>query len=253
MKNNPITGAGYLIEGLRLLNRPGIRPFVWMPLLVNILVFSLLVWTGVHEFERLLSWLLPESSWLSYLRWLVWPLFAASAVLLIFYTFTVIANLIAAPFNGLLAEKVEQSLGGETPTGEGSIRALLKDLLPSIASELRKLSYFLLRAVPLLILFLIPGINLVAPVLWLLFNAWYMALEYADFPMANHGLKFSAQHARMKKIRLTALGFGGALTLLMLVPILNFVAMPAAVAGATALWYRGLRSSPSPGDGPSAA
>ena len=42
----------------------------------------------------------------------------------------------------------------------------------------------------------------------------------------------------MKRIRLTALGFGGGVTLLMLVPFVNFVAMPVAVAGATALWCR---------------
>ena len=250
MKNNPTTGAGYLIQGLRLLNAPGIRPFVWVPLLINILVFSLLVWLGIHQFERLLDWLLPESSWLSYLRWLVWPLFAVSAVLVVFYTFTVIANLIAAPFNGLLAEKVEGYLSGAAPASGGDWKALVKDILPSIASELRKLSYFLLRAIPLLILFLIPGVNLVAPVLWLLFNAWYMALEYADFPMGNHGLKFGDQHTRMKKIRLTGLGFGGALTLLMLVPVLNFFAMPAAVAGATALWYRELRPETDPSAAP---
>lgn len=244
MKNNPTTGAGYLIQGLRLLNEPGIRPFVWVPLLINILVFSLLIWLGLDQFERLLDWLLPKSSWLSYLRWLAWPLFAVSLILVIFYTFTVIANLIAAPFNGLLAEKVERHLGGHAPGGEGDWKALVKDILPSIASELRKLSYFLLRAIPLLILFVIPGLNLVAPVLWILFNAWYMALEYVDFPMGNHGLKFAEQHARMKKIRLTGLSFGGALTLLMLVPVLNFFAMPAAVAGATVLWHRKLSPPP---------
>ena len=84
-------------------------------------------------------------------------------------------------------------------------------------------------------------VNLAAPVLWFLFNAWYMALEYGDFPMANHGLKFTDQLPRMRRIRFTAIGFGSALTVLMLVPVLNFVAMPAAVAGATALWVKELK------------
>jgi len=35
---------------------------------------------------------------------------------------------------------------------------------------------------------------------------------------------------------MTAFGFGGGLTLMMMVPVLNFVAMPAAVVGATRLW-----------------
>jgi CysZ protein len=109
--------------------------------------------------------------------------------------------------------------------------------------ELRKFGHFLLRALPLLGLFLIPGVNLLAPWLWLLFNAWYIALEYTAYPMDNHGLPFAEQQARMRKARLTALGFGGAITLLMLIPGVNFLAMPAAVAGATALWRAELQGA----------
>ena len=230
MQNNPAAGVGHLLQGLRLLNQPGLRRFVLIPLLVNIVIFSLLIWFGVGQFEVLLDWLLPEDRWWSFLSWLLWPLFAIALVLVVFFSFTVLANLIAAPFNGLLAEKVETDW-----------KALVADIIPSILVELRKLSYFLLRAIPLLILFLIPGVNLAAPVLWFLFNAWYMALEYGDFPMANHGLKFTDQLPRMRKIRFTAIGFGSGLTLLMLVPVLNFLAMPAAVAGATALWVKELK------------
>ncbi len=85
------------------------------------------------------------------------------------------------------------------------------------------MSYFLLRAIPLLILFLIPGLNIAAPFLWLAFSAWFLALEYGDYPMANHGLLFKEQHRRLQQARFTALTFGGGLTLLMMVPILNFV------------------------------
>ncbi len=33
-----------------------------------------------------------------------------------------------------------------------------------------------------------------------------------------------------------AMGFGGAVMLAVMIPVLNMVAMPAAVAGATAMW-----------------
>ncbi len=110
------------------------------------------------------------------------------------------------------------------------------DWVQALKSEARKISYFLLRAVPLLLLFLIPGINIVAPFLWLAFSAWFLTLEYADYPMSNHGYSFNWQLQRMKRRRMTALGFGGGLTLLMMIPLLNFLAMPAAVIGATRLW-----------------
>jgi CysZ protein len=237
MSNNPLSGAGYLLRGLSLISKPGLRPFVLIPLLINIVIFSLLIWLGIDQFEGLMDRFLPsDKSWLSWLRWLLWPLFAIALMLIVFYTFTVIANLIAAPFNGLLAEKVELYLGGQLTEQPGGMKQMAKDILPSLFSELRKMGYFLLRAIPLLLLFLIPGINIAAPFLWLLFSAWFLALEYGDFPMANHGLLFKDQHQRLKQARVTALTFGGGLTLLMMVPLLNFVAMPAAVAGATVFW-----------------
>lgn len=242
MKNNPLAGFHHAVSGLRLIFRPGLRRFVIIPMLINILVFSLLVSGGIELFSDLMDRLLPADSWLTHLSWLLWPLFALTAVLVVFYTFTAIANLLAAPFNGLLSEKVEMALTGKAIDQGSDWRQLLREFLPSILSELRKLLYFVLRAVPLLLLFLIPGINIAAPFLWLAFNAWYLALEYGDYPMGNHGILFKEQHTRLKRLRLNALGFGAGLLVLMAIPGLNFLAMPAGVAGATVLWRKELAS-----------
>ncbi len=236
--NSFLGGAAYATRGLRLILSPGLRRFVWVPLGVNVLVFSLLIWLGVSQFEALLDWLLPTTSWLAYLRWLVWPLFVVALVLVVFYSFTLIANLMAAPFNSLLAERVEFLLTGQIPGG--AFDSLWRQILPSLASELRKATYMLLRALPLLLLFLIPGVNLLAPFLWLLLGAWFLAIEYADYPMGNHAMHFDEQHRRLKAARPAALGFGLGVSLLMVVPGLSFLAMPAAVAGATAWWCEGL-------------
>ncbi len=243
MSNNPFTGIGYALTGLKLIFKPGVRRFVIIPVLVNIIVFSALIWGGGILFDDLMLRLLPEDSWLSHLSWILWPLFAITGVLVVFFTFTAVANLIAAPFNGLLAEKVEFLLTGKALSDTSGWVQVIRDIVPSIMSELRKLLYFLLRAALLLILFLIPGINVVAPFLWLAFNAWYLALEYMDFPMGNHNIRFKEQHRRLRKIRFNALGFGAGITLLMAVPGINFLAMPTAVAGATALWHKELNKS----------
>ncbi len=241
MSDNPLTGASYLVRGFRLIMRPGLRRFVLIPLLVNTVIFSLLAWLGISQFQELIDWLLPEESWFAFLRWLLWPLFVLTMLLVIVYSFTVLANLIAAPFNSLLAEQVELMLSGLKP--QQASGSLMKNLIPTLRSEFGKLGYFLIRALPLLILFAIPGINIIAPFLWLLFNAWFLALEYADYPMANNNLEFEAQLARLKASRLTSLGFGTGTTLLTMVPVLNFLAMPAAVAGATLYWHEQLKAA----------
>ncbi|AKH19675.1 sulfate transporter CysZ [Sedimenticola thiotaurini] len=232
--SNPINGITHLVKGLQMLMLPGLRRYLLAPIGINIVVFVVIGWIGYSQFEGLLNTFLPESSWLSFLRWLLWPLFALSILLITFYTFTTVANLIAAPFNSQLSAKVEEMLTGKKPPENR--QSITQLILPTVRSELRKLVYFLLRAIPLLILFIIPGINLLAPFLWLLFSAWFLAIEYGDYPMGNHGLEFKEQHDRLKQTRLAALTFGGGVTLLMMVPILNFAAMPAAVIGATRLW-----------------
>ncbi len=234
MRNNPLYGATQVLTGLRLLLRPGLKRYLVLPLLINVLVFGAIGWAGYALFGQALERFLPESSWLYYFRWILWPLFALSFLMIVFYTFTVVANLLAAPFNSRLSARVEELLTGQAPPeGGGGIAA---EIVPAITMELRKLLYFLLRAIPLLVLFLIPVVNLAAPFLWFAFSAWFLTVQYMDYPMGNHGLRFREQFAELRKARLTALGFGAALTLLMMVPLLNFTAMPAAVAGATALW-----------------
>jgi len=230
------SGMHYLLEGLRLIRQPGLRRYVAVPLLVSIVFFSAAIFGLGYWLEALLDLLLGYlPSWLDWLRYLLWPVFAILGVLIIFYSFSLVTNFIAAPFNGMLAEAVEQHLTGQ-PIDTGGWQALVKDIVPSLLSELRKLLYFLLRALPLGLLFLIPVVNIAAPFLWALFSAWMLAIEYLDYPMANHLLHFSEQRRRLRQRRLLSLGFGGSSLLLTMIPLLNFLAMPASVAGATAMW-----------------
>jgi CysZ protein len=240
-----VKGFNYFREGLRLMRQPGLRRYVAMPLLISCVLFSAAIVAGIHWLEVLLDWLLGYlPAWLDWLRYLLWPLFALTGLLVVFYSFSVLTNLIAAPFNGLLAEAVERHLTGQSLEDTGGWKALLRDIVPSLLSELRKLLYFILRAIPLGILFLIPGINLAAPFLWLLFSAWMLAVEYIDYPMANHLLHFPEQKRRLRRRRLLSWGFGGGSLLLTLIPVLNFLAMPASVAGATAMWVGEFRDAP---------
>ncbi len=231
------TGAGYLVEGFRLLRLPVLRRFVLLPLLVNLVLFAALLtlaYGWVSDGANYLVGGLPD--WLHWLSYLVVPVFAVVSLVVIFYGFSLLANLIAAPFNGWLAEAVEAHLTGQAPAGDW--KQLLRDLLPSLLSELRKLVYFALRAVPILLLLLVPVVNVAASVLWLVFSAWMMTVQYIDYPMANHRLFFREQRARLRRRPLLAWSFGATVMLATLVPVLNFVVMPAAVAGATALWVR---------------
>lgn len=242
MAVHPISGAGFLVQGMRLINQRGLRRFVLVPLFINILVFSAAIWYGVDRFELFLDWMQTKiPSWLQWLDWILWPLFILALTILVFYGFTLVANLLASPFNSLLAEKVELHLTGRPLSEGGGWRKAMIELIPTLFDEVKKLLFALLWAIPFLILFLIPGINLAAPVLWFLYTAWMLALEYSDYPMGNQGLKFREIRTRLRARRVLALSFGAATAGLTMVPVVNFIVMPSAVAGATAMWVRELR------------
>lgn len=236
-------GIGHMLAGLGIILQPRLRRFVLIPLLVNVILFALLISLMGYWFGALMEYLLGFlPGWLDWLRYILWPVFAVTALILVFYSFALVANLVAAPFNGLLAEAVEKHLTGESLEGVGDWRSALKDLWPSIRSEIVKLVYFLVRALPLLVLLIIPGINVLAAFAWAVFSSWMLAMEYMDYPMANHRLLFPEQRLRLKQRRMLSLGFGATATVLTLVPVLNFIAMPAAVAGATSAWVKEFRT-----------
>ncbi len=241
MKGNLFTGAGYFTKGLALIWKPGIRPFTLWPILITLVVFVVLAYAGIGYFELMMERFLPSGNswWASGLRYLLWPLLAVSFLLVWYFTFTIIANLIGAPFNGFLAERVEAHLKGEAyePFNTGNF---IKEFLPALMNELGKITYFILWAIPLLILFIIPVLNLAAPFFWIYFIAWILSLEYADYPMDNHGIRFKQVRASLRQRRLTSMGFGGMATLCSFVPLLNLLVMPAAVSGATLYWVKEL-------------
>ena len=237
------SGIKFFFAGFKLIFSPGVKRFVVIPLLINISIFALGFWLGINWFDQFLEKILP--SWLAWAEFILWPLFALSYFLVVFYLFALLANIIAAPFNGLLAEKVElYLLGNNSKSPDSDFKKLLRELPRSIGSEISKLFYFLLRSLPLLILFLIPGINLLAPLLWFLFSAWMLSLEYLDYPLGNHNILFKQTRELVKSERSKCLSFGGLVSLFTMIPIVNFIAMPVAVAGATKFYVDTLKNIP---------
>lgn len=232
-RNNPLSGIHYLWRGLILLKNPSLRRFVIAPLAINItlfLVFGYFAFQWMSGFVEHAVARLPE--WMHWMQGLLEIVLFLGLVLLSFFTFTMVANLIAAPFNGPLADAVlSHSFTGEYNTL--AWHDSLKELPVTFKAEWQKIAYSISRSLPFLILFWIPGINLIASFLWLLFGIWILALQYLDYPFANKRIYFSEQRQLATQKRWLVLGFGGAVMLATMIPVLNFIIIPAAVIGAS--------------------
>lgn len=231
-------GPRYLLRGFRLIGHPQLRRYFLWPLCINIIVFTGLIWLAANQYETLIDWLLPAAHgwWTELTRKLLWLMFALTVGVLLFFGFSLVANVVAAPFNGLLAERVEQLLGATKVQGIDHSTGWWRTVWHTVANELKKLRYFLVVVVIVFALTFVPVINLAAPLLWGLVGSWLLALEYLAYPMENHAFSFIEVRQAAREKRLLTLGFGIATMVATLIPLINLVVMPASVAGATAMW-----------------
>ncbi len=229
-KQNPVLAVQCLVKGFKWLLRKELRKYFLLPLLINIILYALAFFLGYYYLTDVINQMIP--GWLSWLEWILWPLFFISFLVTGFFTFTMLANLIASPFYSRLSVRTEELLSGRKT--EVKEQPVIKIML----AELNRIVYLLTRMLPLLILSVIPVVNLVAPFLWALFSAWGSALEYMAYPLENKGLLFAEQRDYLKKSRLAALSFGGITLLGLTTPILNLLTAPAAVIGATIYIYQ---------------
>ncbi|MBD3649490.1 MAG: sulfate transporter CysZ [Pseudomonadales bacterium] len=235
-----MNGIDCVFEGLRLIRQPGLRRYVVIPLVLNVCIFIAVIVWGFLQFDAWVTAMMESlPDWLSFLSWLMWPLAVLVALLFLFYGFTVIANIIAAPFNSVLSTRVEERLAGKAE--DVPEIAWFKVFPRAIAREFSKLFYILPRFLGLLLLMFIPVLQVAAPFLLLLFSAWMMAVEYTDYAADNNGLEFKPFRQRLQAVRLQALMFGLLIYGLMAIPLINLVIMPAAVAGGTKFWVEHLR------------
>lgn len=245
-KNTIFSGLHYLSRGASLLTKKGMKRFVLIPFATNCIVFIILTLSLISHFTSLQEWfagLFPAWPWISYLVAFLTGLFIFFVLLIYGYSFTVLTNIIAAPFYGRLAEKLETMICGESVPAE-SISSMI---IRTLRREMVKLFYFITRGFLLLIgLFLlsfIPLLNLFVPLIALLWGTWVMTLQYVDYPADNHQMPFVTLRQRLKQQRFSSIGFGGVIMVASMIPVVNIFIMPIAVAGGTLLWINELRQN----------
>ncbi len=233
-------GASCFVRGLSLMWDRKVLPYAVAPIGISMVLFGVLIWLVTGYFGDLVDYLqshLPD--WLQWAEWLLWIFFAATGAAIVFFTFVIVVSIVASPFNSMLADAVEKRMTGQgapsTPLGKTILR-----MPTDLFGELKKLVYSLALAIPFLVLFIIPGINLAAPVLWFLFCAWSSAFAFTDYSMSNHGMRLAEIRRTLRARLLLTLGFGSVAFLACMIPFLNILAVPAAVCGGAVLWVEEL-------------
>ena len=227
-----LLGFSYPWRGFRTLCQPRFRRLAAWPIAINIALFSAAVYYLAAAFSQWMGNFFPW--WLEWLEWLLWPVFALMVLVTLAFGFARFANLIAVPFNARLCQALMQARP-EDPLTLAAQRQSWRNNLRILRHEAAKLGAWLLWFAPLLLLTFIPVIGQLAQLVLTYLAVYWCALEYIDYPLSEAGVPLGALRIRLSEQRLLMLGFGTGQMLLMLVPLLNLVAIPAGVAAATRL------------------
>ena len=265
-----IRGCRFPFRGVAFLARHRTL-WTWaaLPAAVNIGVFAATLGVFLYFFGTLYSlttgWMYPAApdfwlawAWVVPLRVFAWSIgvvLLLAALLILYGAFLALGLVIAAPFLALLSQRVEGLVMGKQGPEATSWKAALATVFESMMDEFRKIAFFagvqfLLWVLGLVFPFLAPITVTVA----MLFTLVFLPLEYAGFAMDSRHLRFAQRRALVWRHRWLMLGFGASASLSLLLPLLNFVCMPALVVGGTLmLLHLDAPAEPAPPDSPPVA
>ena len=202
-------------------------------------VFAFYLFTQYADDLLGILWHLESGESSRYVGWLYWAYIHLVKVLLyivilvvMFYTFIVLANILASPVYDYLVSRYQRTYYPDAHAA----RAIspVKGILFVMKEEVKKAA--LMLVIPLLLL-LIPVIG---PLLGFVVAALFIAWDYVDFSLSRDYPLLKDRIKALWRHKAFFLGFGCPL----LIPLLGLVILPFAILGATRLYFDRMREAP---------
>jgi CysZ protein len=252
-----IKGIGYLPLALGFIwQHRSLWKYILIPVLISVVVFAATFAVSFSYTNALINhWLTPapevtapagfwakvwhglKAVFAPILKFFAKILAGAILILLVsLLSFLVVGSTLMGPFTDLLSEKTEILRQGRPVDSELSFKEILSDLKRVLIEELKKSGFFLGCSLIFVILGFIPVITVVTALASTIFTIFFVSLAYVDLPMERRRYLFKQKLNLFLENKFAMFGFGCGLTLLLMVPVLNFFVPPLAAVGATLLF-----------------
>jgi CysZ protein len=170
------------------------------------------------------------------LRWLLDVVAGIMITLLGLIAVFLLSSIIAAPFNDALSEAVEDILTSRH-AAPFSFRRMVADVVRTIRLELLKVVVYVAVIGPMFVVsFLIPGVGQIVSLAAFALTAVYLGVDYIDWPAARRDWSVRDRVDFVRRELPAVAGFGTGVWVLLFIPLVNLLFMPAAVAGGTMLF-----------------
>lgn len=146
-------------------------------------------------------------------------------------TFSVVASIIASPFNDLLAEATEPWCVPRLPpvsetSWQDKLRLIGIDVTKSLAATVALILAVVTSWIPI-----VNAVSFAAAML-------LMTFQFISYPQTRRGVRLRQGVAFLWRHLFACVGFGASLTFLFALPVISSVALPLAVVGGTLLVAR---------------
>ncbi|MEZ4743802.1 MAG: EI24 domain-containing protein [Bdellovibrionota bacterium] len=218
----------YLSGASWLKNHPKYLLLVFIPMVLG-LIALISAWTFFIQYDDvILNWALftkPESWWGVGLYYLMKTLVYISFILLGFASSILVMNILASPIYEYISMVVEADLTHKKAPELSFIHSL-----KLMGEEFKKVAFILFLSI---ILLLIPGVNIISTII----TAFLISWDFYDYSLLRRGWSFKDRLSFVKKDFWAVTGLG----LWLLIPLIQFILMPLAIAGGTMLSVKALQ------------
>ena len=231
----------YLLKGMRFIGQhKSLLKYSIIQVGITCLNFILSLYFVITNGKMIFDEKIGGAAWLAgewYLNVLYFVLiipFFLILLVLSFYLILLISQIIIAPFNAAMSEKVEELYTGRKYKDPlPFFRAVWRD----IRNEIIKVLIFLAIFVVQLPLLLIPGIGAVLFSITLVLSSMFtLTFDLLDYPMERDNLKVAKRFAIIRKNPGICFGYGGIVYLIFLVPLVNILIWPVLITSGTLLY-----------------
>ena len=148
--------------------------------------------------------------------------------------FLLIATIVASIFNDILSEQTEIVYIGTKTTTHIPIKRIPRTFLFIIGVEFKKIGFYFIVQLILLLFNVIPVIGqIIYAALGGIFTIYFLGFEYVDYSLSRRLMSFKQKWELCLLYKWRVFGYGMAVSIFLLVPLLNVIVMSTAVIGAT--------------------
>ena len=227
-----------VFSSLSLVKQHRLYAYFIIPFFLNIIILSSIFYLSFHTLKPLIYDLITGSGFIfDALRTIITPLLIIIQVIITIFIYSIVGNIITAPFNDFLSRKIEIKIFGENFDEKFSFKTLITDIL-RVAGNLVKL--LLLIIVAHLLIFLLNLIPVLGSILYaalsFLITAFFFGFQFYDFPLERRRYTFGKKLKTAFRFIRQVMGVGAGFFLLSMIPVINFLGLNMATIAATVMF-----------------